>query len=205
MQNYLQFCYIIILNSLFYKNQFLIILFDYFAMFLKSFDIYAKGGIIMALKVERLKVNYKTLEEFKMFKEYGVQELSMLEDLQENIIEDNCDSPFYGIYYGDKLVARMSLYERSAKYDLYFDPPQNYLELWKLEVLPNYQFKGYGKALVEFAKEFNVPIKTNSRMKSKEFWEKMGFQTVTYDMDRDLGQNPLVWYPSGVKEKKTNS
>ncbi|MEK5392095.1 N-acetyltransferase [Margalitia sp. FSL K6-0131] len=157
------------------------------------------------MKIERLKVNYKTLEEFKKFKEYGIQELSMLEDLQENIIEDNSESPFYGIYFADKLVARMSLYQKDAKYDLYFNPQQTYFELWKLEVLPNYQFKGFGKALVDFAKSFGLPIKTNSRMKSKEFWEKMGFQTVDYDMNRDLGQNPLVWCPEGVSLQKTNS
>ncbi|MDX5476196.1 MAG: GNAT family N-acetyltransferase, partial [Bacillaceae bacterium] len=29
--------------------------------------------------VKKLNINYKTLEEFKQFKEYGMQELSMLE------------------------------------------------------------------------------------------------------------------------------
>jgi GNAT superfamily N-acetyltransferase len=160
------------------------------------------GGKSMAVKVEKLKVNYKTLEEFKKFKEYGVQELSMLEDLQANIIENDSESPFYGIYFGDTLIARMSLYQREARFDQYFDPPQNYLELWKLEVLPKYQNKGYGKLLVEFAKEFGLPIKTNSRIKSQGFWEKMSFEPVTYDVERDLGENPLVWYPEGVKEQK---
>ena len=42
----------------------------------------------------------------------------------------------------------MSLYQVKKKFDRYFEPPQDYLELWKLEVLPNYQGKGYGKALV---------------------------------------------------------
>ena len=53
----------------------------------------------MSVNVERLLVNYRTLEEFKKFKEYGLQELSMLEDLQANLIEDDSESPFYGIYY----------------------------------------------------------------------------------------------------------
>ncbi|MEI5906064.1 N-acetyltransferase [Bacillus spongiae] len=150
------------------------------------------------IKVEKLKINYKTLEEFKKFKEYGIQELSMHEDLQANIIENDSQSPFYGIYFGETLVARMSLYQRHAQFDQYFNPPQTYLELWKLEVLPLYQGKGYGKTLVEFAKNFNMPIKTNSRIKSKEFWEHMGFESVSYDMERDLGENPLVWYPNGV-------
>ncbi|NKE05382.1 MULTISPECIES: N-acetyltransferase [Mesobacillus] len=155
----------------------------------------------MVNKVEKLKINYKTLEEFKKFKEYGHQELSMLEDLEANIVENDSDSPFYGLYFGDKLVARMSLYQVKKQFDRYFEPPQDYLELWKLEVLPNYQGKGYGRALVEFAKGFGLPIKTNPRVKSQDFWEKMGFTPVHYDMERDRGENPLVWYPAGVTEQ----
>ncbi|MEC2074710.1 N-acetyltransferase [Metabacillus fastidiosus] len=151
------------------------------------------------IKVERLLVNYKTLEEFKKFKEYGNQELSMLEDLQQNIIENDSNSPFYGIYFGDKLVARMSLYRVEEKFDRYFEPRQDYLELWKLEVLPLYQRKGYGQALVEYAKSFGLPIKTNPRVKSSEFWERMNFNPVKYDMERDKSENPLVWYPRAIK------
>lgn len=146
-------------------------------------------------KVEQLKINYKTLEEFKKFKEYGLQELSMLEDLQANIIDNDSDSPFYGIYFGDKLVARMSLYRVDKKFDKYFNPPQDYLELWKLEVLSDFQRKGFGQALVNFAKTFGLPIKTNPRVKSSEFWSKMGFSAVEYNMERDLGENPLIWKP----------
>ncbi|MBS8263348.1 N-acetyltransferase [Mesobacillus boroniphilus] len=155
----------------------------------------------MVNKVEKLKINYKTLEEFKKFKEYGHQELSMLEDLEANIVENDSDSPFYGIYFGDKLVARMSLYQVKKQFDRYFEPPQDYLELWKLEVLPNYQGKGYGRALVEFAKSFGLPIKTNPRVKSQDFWAKMDFTPVQYDVERDRGENPLVWYPAGVTEQ----
>lgn len=153
-------------------------------------------------QVKRLLVNYKTLEEFKKFKEYGIQELSMLEDLQHNMIENDSESPFYGIYYGKNLVARMSLYKIEGKYDRYFEPAQDYYELWKLEVLPQYQRKGFGSALVNFAKTFNLPIKTNGRQMSGEFWEKMGFQAVTYNPERDRGENPYVWYPEGVSEQE---
>ena len=125
----------------------------------------------------------------------------MLEDLEANIIENDSESPFYGIYFGDKLVARMSLYQIEARFDRYFEPAQDYLELWKLEVLPDYQNKGYGQTLVEFSKGFGLPIKTNPRVKSKAFWEKMGFEPVHYDMERDLGENPLAWFPAGVKEQ----
>ncbi|AEB24087.1 N-acetyltransferase [Bacillus sp. L381] len=147
------------------------------------------------LKIERLLINFKTLEEFKRFKEYGMQELSMLEDLQDNIIENDSTSPFYGIYFGDKLVARMSLYQVNGSANPYFDQRQDFLELWKLEVLPGYQNNGYGKALVDFAKSFRMPIRTNSRMKSAEFWDKMNFEPVKYDMARDKGENPYIWHP----------
>ncbi|WP_270182057.1 N-acetyltransferase [Alkalihalobacillus sp. CinArs1] len=153
------------------------------------------------LTVRPLVINYKTLEEFKKFKEYGIQELSMMEDLQDNIIENDSESPFYGIYFGDKLVARMSLYRIDAKYDRYFDPPQDYLELWKLEVLPQYHDRDYGSTLVNFAKTFNLPVKTNARQGSSQFWEKMGFEAVTYNPERDRGENPYVWYPEGVTEQ----
>jgi GNAT superfamily N-acetyltransferase len=156
----------------------------------------------MNYEVKRLVVNYKTLEEFKQFKEYGIQELSMLEDLQDNIIENDSESPFYGIYYGDKLVARMSLYKIESAYDKYFEPSSGYLELWKLEVLPHYKGKGLGSALVEYAKTFNLPVKTNGRQQSSGFWEKMGFEPVSYVEERDRGENPYVWYPQGVSEQR---
>lgn len=155
------------------------------------------------VQVTKLLINYKTLENFKRFKEYGNQELSMMEDLQNNIVENNSESPFYGIYFGENLIARMSLYKVSKKYDAYFEPAQDYLELWKLEVLPDYQGKGYGKALVDYAKSYQLPIKTNPRINSHGFWEKLGFQKAKYEMERDLGENPLIWMPQGVSEKES--
>src|SRR5699024_10979486 len=121
--------------------------------------------------VERLLINYKTLEDFKQFQAYGNQEISMFEDLQNEIVENDSESPFYGIYFGNTLVARMSLYKRSKKYDHYFNPPQDYLVLWKLEVLPDYRNRGYGKKMVDFAKQYQLPIKTNPFNESNEFWE----------------------------------
>lgn len=162
------------------------------------------GGVNMGnIKIENLLINFKTLEKFKRFREYGNQELTMMEDLENKIIENNSKSPFYGIYIGDNLIARMSLYEVSKKYDFYFEPSQDYLTLWKLEVLPDYQGKGYGKALVDFAKSFNLPIKTSPRINSHGFWEKMHFIKPHYEMERDLGENPLLWLPEGVEEKDT--
>lgn len=157
---------------------------------------------MVGAKVERLLINYKTLEDFKRFQAYGNQELSMLEDLQNEIVENDSESPFYGIYFGENLVARMSLYERSAKFDHYFNPPQDYLVLFKLEVLPNFRGKGYGRLLVDYAKSFQLPIKTNPMLRSdaSEFWEKMDFERASYNIERDFGENPYIWMPSGVKQ-----
>ncbi len=152
------------------------------------------------VKVERLLINYKTLEDFKKFQAYGNQEESMLQDLENELVEENSESPFYGIYIGNTLVARMSLYKRSKKYDDYFNPPQDYLVLWKLEVLPDYRDRGYGKLMVEFAKQFNLPIKTNPKLETNEFWEKMGFEAASYNLERDFGENPYIWMPEGVRE-----
>ncbi|MHB1627334.1 MAG: N-acetyltransferase [Bacilli bacterium] len=146
--------------------------------------------------VQRIQVNYRTLEEFKRFRETGLEELSMMDELKENMIENSVDSPFYGIYEDGRLVARMSLYTIAAKYDRYFDPPQDHLELWKLEVLPGYKGRGYGTQLVEFAKSLGSPIKVNVRRKSHPFFIRLGFAPVKYDAARDRGENPYVWIPA---------
>ncbi|GAK04062.1 N-acetyltransferase [Geomicrobium sp. JCM 19037] len=156
----------------------------------------------MDVNVEQLRINYKTIEDFQAFREVGIQELSMKEELQEDMIENNSKSPFYGIYIGDRLAARMCLYEIEKKYDFYFEPPQTFLELWKLEVLEPYRKRNFGKALVEYAKTLGYPIKTNARQGSDDFWLKMGFSPVEYDSVRDRGENPYVSYPSNVSAQK---
>jgi GNAT superfamily N-acetyltransferase len=159
------------------------------------------AGTMNALKVERLKINYKTFEEFQQFHEFGLPELSMLEDLQENMVENNSQSPFYGIYQDGKLAARISLYRVDAKYDRYFSPAQDYYEIWKLEVLPPFRRQGMGKALVSYAKSLGLPVKTNARCRTDEFWKKMGFIPVKYHPERDRGESPYVWLPEGVALK----
>ena len=145
--------------------------------------------------VETLHVNFKTLEEFKRFRENGLEELSMLEELNENMIENSVDSPFYGIYEDGKLVARMSLYFISARYDRYFNPSSDHYELWKLEVLTGHKGRGYGTALVEYAKSLGQPIKVNVRRQSHPFFMRLGFQPVNYNAARDRGENPYIWIP----------
>ncbi|MFD3448034.1 N-acetyltransferase [Microbacteriaceae bacterium 4G12] len=137
-------------------------------------------------KVERLRINYKTLEEFKKFKGCGAQELSMLEDLQANMIENDSESPFYGMYFGESLVARMSLYKQQPSET--FQGP--YVELFKLEVLPTFQKKGFGKALVNYAKSLQLPIKTTPRVHSAQFWEHLGFERIV-----DGEETFYVFYP----------
>jgi GNAT superfamily N-acetyltransferase len=151
----------------------------------------------MGLKVENLKINFKTIEEFKSFKEYGLEELSMIEELHISMVEDNTTSPFYGIYYGDRLTARMCLYVREDNLNL-IPTSEKYLEIWKLEVLPEFQQKGLGLLLVEFAKAFRLPIMTKPRVKSQSFWKKMNFVPVSENSTR------LVWDPNAVDTQKTS-
>ncbi|SFC75139.1 MULTISPECIES: GNAT family N-acetyltransferase [Bacillaceae] len=122
----------------------------------------------MNIKIERLQINFKTLEQFQQFSGYGLQELSMLEDLESNLIDNEFQSPFYGIYLGKALIARMSLYTHSEN-------NEELIEINKMEVLPYYQKNGYGKELVNFAKSFKKTIKTIPRANSNEFWKKQGF------------------------------
>jgi GNAT superfamily N-acetyltransferase len=157
----------------------------------------------MEYKVERLLVNFETLEEFSKFREYGIQELSMLEDLESNIIENNSQSPFYGIYFGDSLVARMSLYQKNPNLDGHVDQTSDYLLLWKLEVLPGYQRKGFGKALVDFAKRFNMPIYTIPKVHSYDFWKKIGFEFISNEGQRDGAKNQLVWRSANPVETES--
>src|SRR5699024_12789842 len=102
------------------------------------------------VKVERLLINYKTLEDFKSFQEYGAQELSMHEDIENNLVENDRDSPYYGIYYGAILDDRMSLYKRSANFDNYLYPPQYYVVLWKIVVLLAYICYHYCSLCVDY-------------------------------------------------------
>lgn len=151
----------------------------------------------MGLAVENLKMNFKTMEEFKSFKEYGIEELSMIEELQTSMVEDNTDSPFYGIYYGDRLAARMCLYIRRDTSNLVPGNDQ-YVEIWKLEVLPAFQKKGLGALLVQFAKSFELPIMTKPRVKSQSFWEKVDFKPVSENSTR------LIWLPEKKNAQKTS-
>lgn len=145
--------------------------------------------------VQKLQINYKMLEEFKRFRETGLEELSMLEELNETMIESTGNSPFYGIYEDGRLVARMSLYDIEARYDRYFDPPRDHLELWKLEVLPGHKGRGYGTTLIRHAQSLGAPIKVNARRHSQDFFTRLGFVPVKYDPVRDRGENPYVWIP----------
>ncbi|MDQ0215229.1 GNAT superfamily N-acetyltransferase [Oikeobacillus pervagus] len=146
--------------------------------------------------VENLKINFKTMEEFNIFKEFGLQELSMLEEIQMNFVEDHTDSPFYGIYYGGKLVARMCLYMREETFEQESTIPKTHLEIWKLEVLSDYQNKGFGRILVDYAKSFHLPIITKPRVKSHDFWKRMGFRTFIDDETR------FLWIPDEELDQK---
>lgn len=151
----------------------------------------------MSYEVVNLRVNYKTLDEFMKFNEFSYGDFSMTEDLKAGIIEDPSESPFYGIYFGGTLVARMSLY-RIESLD---NQGQEYLFLKKLEVLPKYQNKGFGKALVNFAKEFNLPIKTIGKLQAKDFWLKMGFSEIDEQTMKEFDESVFIWIPPHMSKE----
>ena len=132
--------------------------------------------------VEQLKINYKTLEQFQKFVGNSSQELSMLKDLQSDLIENPSDSPFYGIYMSNLLVARMCIYTKT-EHTFTIPVYEKYIDLRKFEVLPAYYNKGIGTKMINFAKNFNLPIIAIARVNSHGFFEKQSFIKVKNEND----------------------
>ena len=61
------------------------------------------------VEIKRLEINYKTDELFEAFREYGNKDLYMVDEFQGQMIDASSETPFYGIFHGDNLVARMAL------------------------------------------------------------------------------------------------
>lgn len=110
-------------------------------------------------EVKHLQINYKTDELFADFREFGNKNLYMIEELKGQMIDASSDSPFYGIFVGNKLVMRMALLDKGEVEETYFPNSNDYILLWKLEVLDTYQRRGYAKQLLNFAKENKNQLK----------------------------------------------
>jgi len=143
--------------------------------------------------VKRLDINYRTDELFEDFRNFGNKDLYMVDELRGEMIDASSDSPFYGIHVGDRLGARMAIYRKGDVEEIYFPDFDDYIVLWKLEVLSNFQGRGYGKELLDYAKAQGLPIKVIARNQSKEFFIKQGFQDVNA-VNKD-GHDLLVWTP----------
>lgn len=138
-------------------------------------------------KVEKLTINYKTLDDFKLFKASEEENLKMCRDLEGEIIDNHIESNFYGIYYGGTLVARMSLFPRKFN-------GVSFLELTKLEILPPFKGRGFGLKLINFAKTFDLPIVTYGKLNSNDFWLKMGFiETEDYQTYNFGKHSVFIW------------
>ncbi|WP_368885139.1 N-acetyltransferase [Staphylococcus haemolyticus] len=144
-------------------------------------------------EVKHLEINYKTDELFEAFREFGNKDLYMVEELQGQMIDACSESPFYGIFHGENLVARMALLKKGDVEEIYFPEFDDYLLLWKLEVLDNYKNKGYGQSLIDYAKSYNMPIKAIARQNSKEFLMNQDFEDV--HAKNPEGHDVLVWAP----------
>ncbi|MEQ7790779.1 N-acetyltransferase [Staphylococcus nepalensis] len=143
--------------------------------------------------VKRLGINYKTDELFEDFRNFGNEDLYLVDELRGEMIDASSDSPFYGIYIGDRLGARMALYRKGEVEEVYFSDFDDYNVLWKLEVLRDFQGRGYGKALLDFAKEQGQPIKVIARNQSKDFFIKQGFKDI--ELQNKDGHDVLIWTP----------
>jgi GNAT superfamily N-acetyltransferase len=143
--------------------------------------------------VKRLDINYKTDELFEDFRNFGNEDLYLVDELRGEMIDASSDSPFYGIYVGDRLGARMALYRKGEVEEVYFSDFDDYNVLWKLEVLRDFQGRGYGKALLDFAKEQGQPIKVIARNQSKDFFIKQGFKDI--ELQNKDGHDVLIWTP----------
>src|SRR5699024_9759068 len=107
------------------------------------------------------------------------------------------DSPSYGIYVGENLAERRCIYTTEDDARPIFDPPHDYLVIWKLDVLEKYRGRGLESALIYYVKEQKLPIKASSRQNARSFFEDHGLETLKYDIERDLADNALVWVPEG--------
>lgn len=74
-----------------------------------------------------------------------------------------------------------------------------YVELSKLEVLPNFQKQGFGQMLVNYAKQLQFPIKTTARIHSAAFWDKQNFEQVS-TADGEF----YIWHPETNLNAVTN-
>lgn len=63
-------------------------------------------------EIKRLEINYKTDELFENFRVFGNKDLYMVNELNGQMIDASSDSPFYGIFVGDQLGARMALLKK---------------------------------------------------------------------------------------------
>ncbi|UDI78509.1 N-acetyltransferase [Staphylococcus taiwanensis] len=144
-------------------------------------------------EVRHLDINFKTDKLFEAFREYGNKDLYMVEELQGQLIDASAESPFYGIFHGENLVARMALMKKGDVEEIYFPKYDDYLLLWKLEVLEDYKNRGYGKTLIDYAKSFDMPIKAIARQNSKDFLLNHNFEDV--QAKNPEGHDVLVWDP----------
>ena len=97
----------------------------------------------------------------------------------------------------------MSVYHVKDKYNRYFEPYVEYLEIWKLEVLPDYQGKGFGTALVKFAKEFGLPNQNKSSYKIKKFLgERWAFIQSTMKWSATWVKIHLYGYQKVIQKKE---
>jgi hypothetical protein len=69
-------------------------------------------------------------------------------------------------------------------------------------ICPDRHSEGFCKINKRFSVSVVLIARKNLKlpnMKSADFWDKMNFEPVKYDMARDKGENPYIWHPDTVK------
>ncbi len=72
------------------------------------------------MKSNVLKLITETDELFENFRAFGNKNLYMVNELNGQMIDASSDSPFYGIFVGDQLGARMALLKKGDVEEIYF-------------------------------------------------------------------------------------
>lgn len=144
-------------------------------------------------EVKHLEINYKTDELFEAFREFGNKDLYMVEELQGQMMR--CQFWITILWHLSrwKPCCPNGFTKKGDVEEIYFPEFDDYLLLWKLEVLDNYKNKGYGQSLIDYAKSYNMPIKAIARQNSKEFLMNQDFEDV--HAKNPEGHDVLVWAP----------
>lgn len=87
----------------------------------------------------------------------------------------------------------MALLDKGEVEETYFPDCEDYILLWKLEVLEKYQGRGYAKNSSTSLRKKTNQLKAIARNNSKDYFLKQGFEDV--EAKNPEGHDILIWKP----------